>query len=116
MPKSILVRRYKNSGRFEKDANHQFDMGYEIIEVNGQRPSTAIVRGTLGFAMTGGLGFLIGGRAHKKDPILVTYRYAGPIEAVTKLSRRARMSQPAQVLVFVLIVVLFAGLAYATLH
>lgn len=117
MPQQIMVRRYKNSSQFEKDANRQYDRGYEIAEVNGQRPNVAILKTTIHTAMTGLVGLAIGGRAHKNDPILVTYRFSGVIpEKASNPSRRERMGQPAQLIVLTLIIIVFVGLAVAVVH
>jgi hypothetical protein len=115
--KQIVVRRYKNSGQFEKDANRQLDNGYEIIEVNGQRPKVAIVKTTLHTVLTLGIGLTVGGRAHEADPVLVTYKFSGVIpEKVRRLSRRDNMSQSAQIIALLLIVGVSMALAILVLH
>lgn len=73
----VIVKQYKDSRAFQRDALRQGARGYQIIEVNGQQQRVAITRTAINTMLTGGMGLLIGGRAHKGARVMVTYQYAG---------------------------------------
>lgn len=76
--RSVEIRMYKGHTAFQKDANRMVERGYEITEVNGERPNVAIGKTLVHTLFTGGIGLAIGGRAHKRGQIMVTYRMPQP--------------------------------------
>jgi hypothetical protein len=97
--RAILVKSYKDGSAFQRDANRQGARGYEIIEVNGQKQRVAIGRTAMNTLFTGGMGLLIGGRAHKGARVMVTYQYAGKEFAGSRRGAYLRSQLPALILI-----------------
>lgn len=108
----IVVKQYRDSGAFQQDALRQGARGYEIIEVNGQQQRVAITRTAINTLLTGGMGLVIGGRAHKGNTVMVTYQYAG--KEYARIRRGGYLLRILPVLL--LIAVVTGGLIVLVLH
>jgi tartrate dehydratase beta subunit/fumarate hydratase class I family protein len=66
---AVVVKRYKDEGEYQKDANKMIGKGYEIQSTVNEQPRTGCMR----FVMLGGIGALV----FKPKPVkVVTYRLA----------------------------------------
>ncbi len=84
----IKVKEYKNSKDFEKDANKMLKAGWEMKE-EGQKKGTVAVGTTVRNAiLTGGIGLLLGGRAHTSDKIRVTWMKGMPKKKCPKCAEQ----------------------------
>lgn len=107
-----VIKQYKHARAFGRDALRWGAKGYEISQVNGQHQQVAITRTAINTLLTGGVGLVIGGRAHKGAQVLVTYRYVGAAHA-----RASRGAYYLSRLPYLLILAAFvAGMLYLILH
>lgn len=64
---ALVVKRYKNEGEYQKDANKMLKQGYEVQTVISEQPRSGCMR----FIALGGIGALV----FKPKPVqVVTYR------------------------------------------
>lgn len=75
--REIKVKEYKNSKDFEKDAKKMLKAGLEPDDREQKKGTVAVGTTVRNALLTGGIGLLLGGRAHTQDKIVVTWRRGG---------------------------------------
>lgn len=76
----LKIREYKNAKEYEKDARKMLKDGWRA-EDQGEKKGTVALGTTVRNALlTGGVGLLLGGRAHTRDKIRVTWKRGGEDE------------------------------------
>lgn len=73
----IKVREYKNAKDYEKDARKMLKDGWRAEEQDEKKGTVAVGTTVRNAILTGGIGLLLGGRAHTKDKIVVTWKRGG---------------------------------------
>lgn len=69
----IKVKEYKNAKDFDKDAQKMLKDGWELKDEDLRKGTVAVGTTVRNAILTGGIGLLLGGRAHTKDKIRVTW-------------------------------------------
>lgn len=69
----IKIKEYKNAKEFDKDAQKMTKDGWELKDEARKEGTVAVGTTVRNAILTGGVGLLLGGRAHTKDKIRVTW-------------------------------------------
>ncbi len=73
MGEQIKVKEYKNAKEFDKDAQRMLKDGWELKDEDLKKGTVAVGTTVRNAILTGGIGLLLGGRAHTSDKIRVTW-------------------------------------------